>query len=164
MSNSLRPHGLYPARLLCPCDSPGKNTGVGCHFLLQKIFPTQGSDPRLLHLWHWQAGSLALAESMYFGGSKIVFSLNFIQNSALFLCFLILEILTHCTFHFWRNLQLRDLHIPFILTHTHGHTHVHTHHPWLTDSGHLSAEMSTVSCAWVLLAVPLSAVKWLVTD
>ena len=34
-SNSLWPHGLQPARLLCPWDSPGKNTGVGCHFLLQ---------------------------------------------------------------------------------------------------------------------------------
>ena len=30
-------------------DSPGKNTGVGCHFLLQGIFPTQGSHPGLLH-------------------------------------------------------------------------------------------------------------------
>ena len=30
----LRPHGLEPARLLCPWDFPGKNTGVGCHFLL----------------------------------------------------------------------------------------------------------------------------------
>ena len=35
VSNSLRPHGLYPARLLCPWDFSGKNTGVGCHFLLQ---------------------------------------------------------------------------------------------------------------------------------
>ena len=34
--------------LLCPWDSPGKNTGVGCHFLLQGIFPTQGSNPHLL--------------------------------------------------------------------------------------------------------------------
>ena len=33
-------HGLYPASLLCPWDSPGNNTGVGCHFLLQGIFPT----------------------------------------------------------------------------------------------------------------------------
>ena len=38
-----------PARLLCPWDSPGKNTGVGCHFLLQGIFPTQESNPSLLH-------------------------------------------------------------------------------------------------------------------
>ena len=40
--------GLQPARLLCPCDSPGKK--VGCHALLQGVFPTQGLNPRLLHL------------------------------------------------------------------------------------------------------------------
>ena len=34
MANSLQPHGLQPARLLCPWDSPGKNTGVGCYFHL----------------------------------------------------------------------------------------------------------------------------------
>ena len=39
--------------LCCPWDFPGKNTGVGCHFLLQGIFWTQGSNSRLLH---WQAG------------------------------------------------------------------------------------------------------------
>ena len=39
VSDSLRPHGLQPVRLLCPWDSPGKNTGVGCHVLLQGIFP-----------------------------------------------------------------------------------------------------------------------------
>ena len=33
--DSVRPHGLQPTRLLCPWDSPGQNTGVGCHFLLQ---------------------------------------------------------------------------------------------------------------------------------
>ena len=48
-SNSLRPHGLQPARILCPWDSPGKNTGVGCQFHLQGIFPTQGSNPGFLH-------------------------------------------------------------------------------------------------------------------
>ena len=36
-------------QVLCPWDSPGKNTGVGCHFLLQGIFPTQGLNPGLLH-------------------------------------------------------------------------------------------------------------------
>ena len=41
-------------------DSPGKNTGVGCHFLLQGIFLTQGSNPCLLCLLHWQADSLLL--------------------------------------------------------------------------------------------------------
>ena len=47
MSDSLQPHGLQPARLLCPWNSPGKNTGVGCHPLLQGIFLTQGSNPGL---------------------------------------------------------------------------------------------------------------------
>ena len=40
-------------QLLCPWDSPGRNTGVGCHFLLQGIFPIQGLNPRLLCLLHW---------------------------------------------------------------------------------------------------------------
>ena len=35
MSDSVRPHRRQPTRLRCPWDSPGKNTGVGCHFLLQ---------------------------------------------------------------------------------------------------------------------------------
>ena len=48
MSNSLRPHGLQPARLLCLWNPPGKNTGVGCHSLLQGILPTQGCNPALL--------------------------------------------------------------------------------------------------------------------
>jgi len=43
-------------RLLCPWDSPGKNTGVGCHTLLQGIFPIQGSSLGLFHLLHWQVG------------------------------------------------------------------------------------------------------------
>ena len=55
MSNSLRPCGLWPVRLLCLWDFPGKNIGVGCHFLLQGIFLTQGLK---LHLLHWQADSL----------------------------------------------------------------------------------------------------------
>ena len=42
LSDSVWSHGLWPARLLCPWDSPGKNTGVGCNFLLQEIFLTQG--------------------------------------------------------------------------------------------------------------------------
>ena len=39
----LPPHGLQPTRLHCPWDSPGKNTGVGFHFLFQGIFSTQVS-------------------------------------------------------------------------------------------------------------------------
>ena len=47
--NSLQPNGLQPTRFLCPWDFPVKDTGVGCHFLLQGVFPTQGSNPGLLH-------------------------------------------------------------------------------------------------------------------
>ena len=57
----LRPQGLWPARLLCPWHSPGKNTGVGCHFLLQGIFPTQGLNSSLSGLLHWQEDSLPLS-------------------------------------------------------------------------------------------------------
>ena len=45
----LGPHGLQPTRLLCPWYLPGKNIGAGCHFLLQGIFLTQGSNPCLLY-------------------------------------------------------------------------------------------------------------------
>ena len=45
VSDSLQLHGLRPFRLLCPWDSLGKNTGVGCHALLQGILPTQGQHP-----------------------------------------------------------------------------------------------------------------------
>ena len=47
-------------RLLCLWDFPGKNTGVGCHFLLQGIFPARALNPCLLCLLHWQADSLPL--------------------------------------------------------------------------------------------------------
>ena len=54
-------YGLQPTRLLPPWNSPGKSTGVGCHFLLQGIFQTQGSNWSLLHLLHWQVYSLPLS-------------------------------------------------------------------------------------------------------
>ena len=49
------------SRLLCLWQSLGKYTGVVCHALLQRIFPTQRSNQCLLHLLHWQVGSLLLA-------------------------------------------------------------------------------------------------------
>ena len=58
MSDSLWPHGLSPTSLLCPWDSPGKDTGVGCHALLQGIYPTQGLNSHVCcvgrrFLYHW---------------------------------------------------------------------------------------------------------------
>ena len=49
VSDSLQPHDLEFARFLHPWSSPGKNIGVGCHSLLQGLFPTQGLTPGLLH-------------------------------------------------------------------------------------------------------------------
>ena len=49
LSRSVVSDSLQPARLLCPWDFPGKNTGVGCHFLLQRIFPTKELNSGLLH-------------------------------------------------------------------------------------------------------------------
>ena len=65
---------MEPARLLCPWDFPGKNTEVGCHFLLQGIFSTQGSIP---HLLHWQADSLLPSHQVWFwfaSNSNILYS------------------------------------------------------------------------------------------
>ena len=58
MSDSLWPHGLQPARLLCPQNSPGRNTGVSCCALLQGIFPDPGVEPAFLM-------SLALAGGFF---------------------------------------------------------------------------------------------------
>ena len=52
VSGSQQSYGLQPASLLCPWDSPGKNTGVGCRFLLQRSFPTLGSKTCLLCFLH----------------------------------------------------------------------------------------------------------------
>ena len=60
VSDSLWFRGLKPARFLCPWDFPGKTAGAGCHFPLQGIFLSQGSNLPLLHHLHWQ-DSLPLA-------------------------------------------------------------------------------------------------------
>ena len=69
VSDSLEPYGLQCTRLLCPWNSPGQNTGLDSHFLLQEIFPSQGSNPGLLdcrwilcHLSH--QGSSVIKENI----------------------------------------------------------------------------------------------------
>ena len=52
VSKFLWRHGLYPSKLLCPWHFPGKNTGIGCLFLVQRTFLTQELDLHLLHLLH----------------------------------------------------------------------------------------------------------------
>ena len=61
LSESLWPCGLKPNRLLCPWNFTGQNTGEGCHFFLQGVFPTKGLKLHLLCLLHWQVDSLPLA-------------------------------------------------------------------------------------------------------
>ena len=86
VSDPLQPHGLQPARLLCQWDFPGKNTGVGCHFFLQGIFLTQGSNPHLLCLLHWQAGSFTTGATWeapweVLKPSSLLFSRSVVSNS-----------------------------------------------------------------------------------
>ena len=64
VSDSLWPHGLSPTRLLCSWNSPSKNAGVGCHFLLQGIFPTQGSN---LGLSYYQLNHQGSPDMTYTG-------------------------------------------------------------------------------------------------
>ena len=62
--------GLLPSRLLRPWNFPSRNTGVGCHFLLQGILPTQGLNLRLWHflhcgqfLYHWATGDALVSHA-----------------------------------------------------------------------------------------------------
>ena len=75
LRDSMQPHGLWPSRLLCPWDSPGKNTGVGFHALLQGIFPTQGSNPSLPHS-RWILYHLSHQGSPFPGSPLIIIITN----------------------------------------------------------------------------------------
>ena len=81
MSESLRPCGPQPTRLLSPWGSPGKNTGVGCHALLQRIFPTQGLNLHLLCLMHcrWILYHWATWEANVMGFVVVVQSLSHVR-------------------------------------------------------------------------------------
>ena len=75
---TLQPHELYcsPPGSSVHGIFPGKNTEVGCHFLLQGIFPTQGLNPHLWHLQHWEVDSLLLVHP---GSSKCYFKWQIIS-------------------------------------------------------------------------------------
>ena len=89
MSDSVTQQTVACQAPLCPWNFPGMNTEVGCHFLLQGIFPTQGSNLCLLHLLHWQGDSLPLChlgskaeahsnpkKSLHFPNSPLIISLH----------------------------------------------------------------------------------------
>ena len=80
----LRPHGLQPARLLCPWDSPGEKTGVGCHFLLQGIFPPQELNSglplcRKMLYWLSYARSFKMVQPLWI--MLILWIINIIINT-----------------------------------------------------------------------------------
>ena len=99
MSKSLRPY--WPARLLCPWDSLGKNTGVDCPAFLQGVFPSQGLNPNLLclqhcrqilHCWaNWETPYTYIHSSI----TTILVSLPIILASLSFLELFILIFLTY---------------------------------------------------------------------
>ena len=72
MSDSVRPHRRQPTRLPCPWDSPDKNTGVGCHFLLQCMKVKSLSQVRLLEIpWtaaHQDPPSMGFSRQEYWSG------------------------------------------------------------------------------------------------
>ena len=70
VSDSLWPHGLWPTRLLCPWNSPGKNTGVGCHSLLQR---TEVQDERRLWDHHPPVTKILLPISRWINYSSANF-------------------------------------------------------------------------------------------
>ena len=69
VSNSLESHGLQLTRLLCPWNSPSKNTGMGGYSLLQSIFSTQGLNPSLSHfrqiVYHLSHQGIPIHEYIY---------------------------------------------------------------------------------------------------
>ena len=73
-------YGLLLVRPLCPWAFPGTHTGIGCHFLLQEIFLTQGWYPSLLY---WQASSLPLSHQ---GSWKYIYLFSSVAQSCLTLC------------------------------------------------------------------------------
>ena len=90
MSDSLWPHRLQPSRLLWPWDFLGKNTGVGCHFLLQGIFLTQGLNLRLLlgrqilYRWATKEASKIKCSCIINEGKSSVFPTLFLQKQLTF--------------------------------------------------------------------------------
>ena len=80
VSNSLRPHGLQPTRLLCPWDFPGKSTGVGCHYLLREsekvglklnIQKTKIMASGAITSWEIDGETVETVSDFILGGSKI---------------------------------------------------------------------------------------------
>ena len=129
MSDSLWPRGLHPARLLCPWDSPVKNTGVGSHALLQVIFPTQGLAPGLLNAGRFLESPWN-TWTQYNRCEDFSYSTRHHTHTHrhTHTC-----VHTHTHIHTGTHMRTRTRTRTHMRTHTHRHTHTHT-----VDTGHLS--------------------------
>ena len=112
VSDSLRPHGLcmgFPRQdpsLLCSWNFPGKDTGVGCHFFLQGIFLTQGSNSCLWSLLHWQVDSLPLVPH---GKPIFLITWNKMDRSTRILEILRIYSNFYYSFRIWSKATLQNL-------------------------------------------------------
>ena len=95
---------LEPTRFRCPWDFPGKNTGVGCHFLLQGIFPTQELNPSLLH------NRRILYQLSYKGSPLYITGVDLSSSSN-----------THILGIFWPSSLICSLHLPNSYLHSGNH-------------------------------------------
>ena len=116
MSDSVRPHRQQPSRLLCPWDSPGKNTGLGCHFLLQCIKVKSErevaqscltlSDPmdcslpgssvhRIFQARVLEWGAIAFSRPNY----SLLFMLQLSTELRSCICFMVLLSMKYCPYH-----------------------------------------------------------------
>ena len=124
LPKSLQPDGLWPAKFLCSWDSPGKNTGVGWHFLLQRIFQIQGLNPHLSYLIHWHADSIPLQPHGYLGlnlryfTGEILFQLSspaFCLPSLGIFMFLFLPLQRYCNREEQPWLHIESIHLTLLL-------------------------------------------------
>ena len=115
MSDSSRPHGLQPTRLLCPWDFPGKSTGVGCHCLLQHKLTTQEYFPLLffslsptllLHSnnYHWE--SILISLILFHHQNNFCWSLSRDSQTAPFLAKILNRLKNKTKFSFVRMSQI----------------------------------------------------------
>ena len=112
VSDSVQPHRRQPTRLPCPWDSPGKNTGVGCHFLLQCMKVKSQSEviqscPTLATPWTaaFQAPlSMGFYRQKYWNGVQLPSPLSLVQRCTIFRYFRI------SVFLFCLNPTMRQLH------------------------------------------------------
>ena len=145
MSDILWSRGLYPARLLSPWNSPGKNTGVGCHSRLQGIFQTQGSNPglhcRQILYWLSQQGSPTVRYcqiSLHRDCTNLNLSQQHKKVSASFLCCSVAQL----CLTLWDPMDCSTPDFP-ILHHLLEFAQTHVH--WISDAIQSSHPLSSPS-------------------